>query len=106
MKRKGNIKDGKYCKGCAWLHIGEKVDHNHCDYFPTSRNWDDLGRRANGNIEYCNGKLSSHYEQCKWFWDKNINPNPSKSGYIYKAPKSNKCPKIPITHEQYLATKK
>ena len=38
--RKENIEKGKYCKGCAWLHIGEKVNHNHCDY--TDKDWDEL----------------------------------------------------------------
>ncbi len=43
MKEK--IEDAKYCKGCAWLHIGQKVDHNHCDY--TDSHQDKLYKRVN-----------------------------------------------------------
>ena len=26
-----NTECAKLCIGCKWLHIGENVDHNHCD---------------------------------------------------------------------------
>jgi len=91
-----NEKKAKYCLGCAWLHIGIEVDHNHCDY--TNQTWDELGKRANGHIEFMNYKLSSHSQQCRWFWDKKKNPNPSKVGIYYKAPQSDACPKIPLKY--------
>ncbi len=100
MKTEREIKNkerAKYCIGCAWLHIGEDVDHNHCDYTSV----DELHNRVNGLFDYTSHdggktyKLIFPYSQCKWFWDEKKNSSPSKEGTFYKAPKSNACPKIP-----------
>ena len=96
-REKNNKEKAKYCIGCAWLHIGEKVDHNHCDYNYA----DESHKRVNGLFDYASYdggktyKLTSHFSQCRWFWDEKKNPNPSKEGIYYKAPKSKRCPKIP-----------
>jgi len=90
-----NIERGKYCKGCAWLHIGNGVDHNHCDLVGKDEMISSEFDRANGRFRYINNKLIGHFDTCIWFWDKEINPNPSKSGVYYKNPISDKCPKVP-----------
>lgn len=98
-KYKENKEKAKYCIGCAWLHIGMNVCHNHCDY--SNEDWDELQKRVNSRFEYISYdggktfKLSSHWEQCRWFWDEKLNPNPSKEGFFYKAPSKDACPKIP-----------
>lgn len=95
-----NKDNAKYCKGCAWLHIGVKVDHNHCDYDENDKQY----KRANGHTSYTGSIEKNRFELeeyltpsiCRWFWDKKIAPNPSMTGILYKAPNSDKCPKIPI----------
>lgn len=99
---KNNRKRAKYCKGCAWLHIGEKVDHNHCNY--TDNDQDKLSRRSNGHTSYTGSIEENKFELeeyltpsiCRWFWDKKLDPHPSKTGILYKAPNSKACPKIPV----------
>ena len=91
---------GKYCKGCAWLHVGVNVDHNHCNY-TKEHCQDELEGRTNGKYSYLNKALEEWLTPsiCRWFWDKKINPIPDKSGIYYKAPLSHACPKIPMIYK-------
>ncbi len=41
-----NYKRAKLCRGCKFLHIGRRVDHNHCDCRFGDNHWQD--RRVNG----------------------------------------------------------
>lgn len=93
-----NREKGKYCKGCAWRHIGVNVDHNHCDYNIEAyiAEWNEFEQRVNGHLVYVNGKLLNLSEQCRWFWDESNKEKPTKEGFYYKPPGGyQRCPKIP-----------
>ena len=85
-----NEKAARFCKGCAWVHIGINVDHNHCDY--TRENWDELEKRANGHF-------SGLWPTCRYYWAKKLNPDLShaRDGIFYKPPQGSYklCPEIP-----------
>ena len=92
---RSNREAGKYCKGCAWIHVGINVGHNHCDY-NDNEEWNELEKRVNGRISYLNGHLYDS-ECCRYFWDEDGKEKPTKEGFFYKPPKDSwkKCPKIP-----------
>lgn len=101
---KRNREKGKYCKGCAWRHIGIKVGHNHCDCNTgfLKDSWNELEQRVNGHLSY-DGKMNliNLSEQCRWFWDENSKEKPTIEGFYYKSPGGyQKCPKIPIKRKQ------
>ena len=44
----------RWCRGCKGLHIGRKVDHNHCDFLKS----DDAHARVNGRFNHkCRSKI-------------------------------------------------
>lgn len=91
-----NKEKGKYCKGCAWRHIGIKVDHNHCNYKRGCIR--EREQRVNGRLLYMDNKLINPSERCYWFWDENSKKKPMIEGFSYKPPKGSyeKCPRIPF----------
>jgi len=44
-----NKQNAKLCLGCIYLHIGQNVDHNHCDKV-RDMHW--MDNRANGLNKY------------------------------------------------------
>ncbi len=40
----------RLCHGCKYLHVGRKVDHNHCDCKFGDTHWQD--KRANGHFNH------------------------------------------------------
>ena len=96
-----NEEKGKYCKGCAWRHIGVNVGHNHCDHNMVMA-WNEFAKRVNGHLTYTEGHdgkmhLTGLSEQCRWFWDEKNREKPTKKGFYYKPSGGyQKCPKIPL----------
>ena len=45
------------CDGCVFIHIGQEVNHNHCDLSRSNPyGWDVYEKKANGRVEYINDK--------------------------------------------------
>lgn len=45
-----NLNKAKQCHGCTFLHIGQDVDHNHCDCRHGDSHWQD--HRVNGHYNH------------------------------------------------------
>ena len=45
-----NYRVARLCHGCKYLHVGRKVDHNHCDCKFGDTHWQD--KRANGHFNH------------------------------------------------------
>ena len=45
-----NLNKASQCWGCKYLHIGQNVDHNHCDCRYGDGRWQD--HRVNGYFNY------------------------------------------------------
>ena len=56
-----NLNKAKQCHGCKYLHIGQNVDHNHCDCKYGDGHWQD--DRVNGHYNH-SGNI--YYEARCW----------------------------------------